>query len=114
MFLLFHAAKKVDGPEIGWYKMTSIESSGKVTKASEFEKYGMTSTIVFSDDGTGYLNLMGQPTKDFEWENGKITTGGNLKSYSLSGDNLKLYIADDYIMEFTRKTGDLPERIESN
>ncbi len=84
----------------GTWKLTGMTKDGQ-----DYSEYlsmlGMEITMVLNDDGTGYMEAMGEKV-DVTWDESGITSQGETISYTLDGDKLT-FEEDGSQMTFTRQ-----------
>ena len=84
----------------GTWKLTGMTQDGQ-----DYSEYlsmlGMEITMVLNDDGTGYMEAMGEKV-DVTWDDSTITHDGESINYSLSGDKMT-FEEDGAEMIFTRQ-----------
>ena len=63
--------KKAMGERAGYYKATSVVEDGKEADLKGFFEMGLGFFLVLNDDGTGYLDIMGEKS-DFKWNKDEL------------------------------------------
>ncbi len=85
---------------IGTWEMTEFTSDGE-DYAALIKSMGYTVTMVINEDGTGYMDMMGEKL-EFKWSGNKITTEDGTSPFKVEGDTLTIDEGSD-IMVFVRK-----------
>lgn len=75
----------------GTYKLTGMMQDGEdlSEQIAAMEALGMEITLVLKEDGTGYLNMLGEQA-DLTWDAKSITVEGDAEPYTVDGDSLTL------------------------
>lgn len=103
------------GELVGIFKMVEMTSPDETFSADDLaqaETAGVVLYIVFSEDGSLYLNSDGEESTG-TWDDSGITIEGEEVAYSLDGDTLVL-TEDDVVLTFTRTTQEEIDAILAN
>ena len=79
------------GAKPGTYKLTTMVQGDEdmTDQVAMMESMGMEISLVLNDDGTGYLDMMGEHM-DLTWDARYLIVDGEKEPYSMDGDVLTL------------------------
>ena len=85
---------------VGTWELTEFTSDGE-DLGSQIKAMGFTVTLVMNEDGTGYMDMLGEKL-EFTWKGNRITTSDGTSPFKVEGDTLTIDEGTD-IMVFARK-----------